>query len=167
MSIRPARPEDAFLLPAIERSAAQSFLALDNLAWLAGHDVLSVEQHLAFIAQGLHWLAVDERDQALGFVCASAQDDALHIEELSVAQASQGHGLGRKLLASVEAWGRGEGFRALTLTTFATVPWNAPFYARLGFQRLDDAQASEFLRWQLQHERALGLSNRCAMRKAL
>lgn len=167
MTIRPTRPEDAALLPAIERSAAQSFLTLDNLAWLAGHDVLSTEQHLGFIAGGLHWLAVDEHDQPLGFVCASAVDDTLHIEELSVAQSSQGRGLGRALLVRLERWARNADFKALTLTTFATVPWNAPFYARLGFQRLDDAQASEFLRRQLQHEQALGLPDRCAMHKAL
>jgi len=167
MLLRPTRPTDASQLPAIERSAAQSFSHVANLAWLAGHDVLSVEQHLAFIARGLHWLAVDEDDQPLGFVCASAQDRTLHIEELSVAQSSQGRGLGRALLGHLETWARGEGFQALTLTTFATVPWNAPFYARLGFLRLDAGAAGEHLRRQLQHEQALGLPDRCAMRKAL
>ncbi|MHA6195102.1 GNAT family N-acetyltransferase [Pseudomonas wadenswilerensis] len=167
MIIRPTRPSDATLLPAIERSAAQSFTATENLAWLAGHDVLSVEQHLGFIAQGLHWLAVDEHDQALGFVCASAVDDTLHIEELSVARSSQGQGLGRALVGHLECRARDAGFKALSLTTFATVPWNAPFYARLGFQRLDDAQAGEFLRQQLRHEQAIGLPDRCAMGKTL
>jgi len=167
MTIRSTRPTDAAQLPAIERSAAQSFTATENLAWLAGHDVLSVEQHLGFIAEGLHWLAVDEHDQPQGFICASAVDDALHIEELSVAQSSQGRGLGRALMTQLENWARDSGFKALTLTTFATVPWNAPFYARLGFQHLNDAQASEFLRQQLRHEQAIGLPDRCAMRKAL
>ncbi len=167
MIIRPTRPADATLLPAIERSAARSFATLENLAWLAEHDVLSEEQHLGFIARGLHWLAVDAHDQPLGFICASAVDDTLHIEELSVAQSSQGHGLGRALLGHLERCARDAGFKALSLTTFAMVPWNAPFYARLGFQRLDDAQASEFLRQQLRHELALGLPDRCAMGKAL
>lgn len=42
--------------------------------------------------------------------------------------------------------------RALTLTTFCDVPWNAPFYARLGFQRLTWQEAGERLRAILGHE---------------
>jgi len=167
MTIRPARPSDASLLPAIEQSAAQSFAAIEHLAWLAGHDVLSIEQHLGFIASGLHWVVLDDDDRPCGFLCASVQETALHIEELSVARSHQGLGLGRKLLAEVERWARAEGFTALTLTTFADVPWNAPFYARLGFQRLDEQALERFLGEQLRHEQALGLPNRCAMGKVL
>lgn len=167
MNIRPARPDDAALLPAIERSAAQSFGTLEDLAWLAGHDVLDVEQHLGFIARGLHWVAVDGGNQPLGFLCASDQGDELYIEELSVARPAQGKGLGRQLLQQVENRARAEGFKALTLTTFVDVPWNAPFYARLGFLYLDANQLSGFLREQLAHERAIGLPGRCAMGKTL
>ena len=31
---------------------------------------------------------------------------------------------------------RNSGFTAITLTTFADVPWNAPFYRRMGFVEL-------------------------------
>ncbi|MDG9882418.1 GNAT family N-acetyltransferase [Pseudomonas sp. GD04058] len=167
MTIRPARPDDAVVLPAIERSAAQSFAAIAHLAWLASHEVLGVEQHLAFIANGLHWVAVDDEDRPEGFLCASAQGHALHIEELSVARSSQGRGLGRELITHVQDKAAAAGFQALTLTTFADVPWNAPFYARLGFERVGAHQTSDFLRQQLQHEHALGLPGRCAMVKRL
>ncbi|OLS62692.1 GNAT family N-acetyltransferase [Pseudomonas putida] len=167
MRIRPARPDDATLLPAIERSAAQSFTVIDCLAWLARHDVLSLEQHLGFIASGLLWVAVDGDDQPCGFLCASAQGGDLYIEELSVARPHQGRGLGRQLLKHAEHRARASGYKALSLTTFAAVPWNAPFYARLGFQRLEARQASAFLHEQLRHEQALGLPDRCAMRKVL
>ena len=129
--------------------------------------MLSLEDHLGFIGNGLSWVAVDEADQALGFLCACRQQDALHIEELSVDRGQQGRGLGRRLIAAVEAWATGEGVAALTLTTFSDVPWNAPFYARLGFKRLDPARQSEALRQQLAHEQALGLPGRCAMSKTL
>ncbi len=167
MTIRPARPDDAVVLPAIERSAAQSFAAIAHLAWLTRHEVLGIEQHLAFIANGLHWVAVDDGDRPVGFLCASVQEHALHIEELSVARRSQGRGLGRELIMHVQGKAAAAGFRALTLTTFANVPWNAPFYARLGFECVDEHQASDFLRRQLQHEHALGLPGRCAMLKRL
>jgi len=38
------------------------------------------------------------------------------------------------------------GLPALTLTTFAYVPWNAPCYARCGFRVLDDAEITPGLR---------------------
>ncbi len=167
MTIRPARPADAFLLPAIEKSAAQAFTAIESLAWLAAHDVLDVEQHLGFIASGLHWVAVDDEDRPQGFVCASVQDTALYIEELSVARSHQGQGLGRQLMLAVEHRARAAGLAALILTTFSDVPWNAPFYRRLGFQCLDEQALDGFLCEQLRHERALGLPGRCAMSKAL
>lgn len=167
MPIRPARPQDAHLLPAIERSAAEAFLSVERLAWVAAHQVLSVEEHLGFINKGLLWVAVDDQDRPQGFLCASVQDGGLHIDELSVARSHQGQGLGRELIAVVEAWALAQCFTALTLTTFKDVPWNAPFYARLGFVALDDGQLQGFLQQQIAHEHALGLPGRCAMRKAL
>ena len=165
MNIRPTRPAEAPLLPAIERSAARSFLTIEGLEWLADHAVLSVEEHLAFIANGLSWVATDDADQPLGFLCASVQDGALHIEELSVHRDRQGQGLGRRLIAHAEARARATGLGGLTLTTFEDVPWNAPFYARLGFERLQDDRQTAFLRQQLAHEQAIGLPGRCAMSK--
>jgi hypothetical protein len=37
------------------------------------------------------------------------------------------------LLREVLAWLANVGHRLLTLTTFRDVPWNMPFYARMGF----------------------------------
>ena len=83
-SIRLATPTDAPLLPAIERSAAQTFVQVPALAWIAEHTVLSSVEHLEFVAAGLEWVVVDGRDRPIGFVCASAFDESLHIEELAV-----------------------------------------------------------------------------------
>lgn len=166
-TLRLATTEDARLLPAIEQSAAQAFVALPALAWIAQHTVLSRVDHLEFVSAGLEWVVVDERDQPLGFVCATAFDEALHIEELAVAHAHQAQGLGRRLIEVVRCHAEVRGFEALTLTTFVDVPWNAPFYARLGFDVLDEAGLSEMLRQQLAYETSRGLKGRCAMRLSL
>ena len=51
-------------------------------------------------------------------------------------------GLGRQLIARVVADARAAGARAVTLTTYRDVPFNAPYYARLGFRVVaDDADA--------------------------
>ncbi|PWB35050.1 N-acetyltransferase [Pseudomonas sp. SDI] len=161
---RLARPEEAAQLPPIEQSAAQAFLAIRQLAWLAGHGVLSAADHLQFIAAGLDWLVVDVEDKPLGFLCASVQGAALHIEELAISHEHQGHGLGRQLIGHVQAWAQAQGFTALTLTTFAEVPWNAPFYARLGFEAVEGPALGDFLQRQLAYEASRGLQGRCAMR---
>ena len=38
------------------------------------------------------------------------------------------------LIEHVAGWARAHGSPALTLTTFTEVPWNAPYYERLGFR---------------------------------
>ena len=61
------------------------------------------------------------------------------------------------------------GLPALTLTTFAYVPWNAPYYARCGFRVLDDAEITPGLRAIREQEAALGLDRwpRVCMRRDL
>jgi hypothetical protein len=38
----------------------------------------------------------------------------------------------------LHAWAQRHGLAALTLTTFTDVPWNMPYYERLGFRHLCD-----------------------------
>jgi hypothetical protein len=45
-----------------------------------------------------------------------------------------------------------DGRPALTLTTFRDVPWNAPYYARLGFVVIDSADHGPQLRALITHE---------------
>jgi hypothetical protein len=54
----------------------------------------------------------------------------------------------------------------VTLTTFRDIPWNAPFYARLGFRELQAEELTPALRARVAEEAAHGLpaSLRLAMR---
>ena len=164
MLVRLTRIEDVPLLPALERSAAQAFRQLPHLAWLADSDVMDETQHLAFVSEGCSWVAADDQGQALGFLCASVADDALHIHELSVRQEAQGQGLGRCLLDQARDAARLKGLAWLTLTTFDDVPWNAPFYQRYGFERLAARQLDQRLQAIICGELTHGLTDRCAMR---
>ena len=49
---------------------------------------------------------------------------------------------------------RSRGYAELTLTTYADVPWNAPFYAARGFRVVDDP--APYLQRQRAHEREQG-----------
>ena len=58
---------------------------------------------------------------------------------------------------------------ALTLTTFAEVPWNAPYYARCGFTVLDESAIGPDLRAVRAREADHGLDRwpRVCMRRTL
>jgi hypothetical protein len=78
-------------------------------------------------------------------------------------------GLGAALLDTAAAWAKQRGLAALTLTTYADVPWNAPSYQRLGFQIMTEAQLSEGLHRIREHEEARGLARwpRVTMRRPM
>jgi GNAT superfamily N-acetyltransferase len=166
VSIRLAQQSDAALLPDVERSAAQRFRELAELAWIADDAVTSADAHRGYIAQGTVWVADDRSAGLVGFLTAEAAGDELHIWELAVRHDFQGRGIGRRLvLAAVEA-ARARGLAALTLTTFRDIAWNEPFYARLGFETLDGPAIGTRLAAILEREAGLGLptERRCAMR---
>ncbi|WP_409317381.1 GNAT family N-acetyltransferase [Pseudomonas sp. KCJK9016] len=167
--IRPARPADAATLPAIERSAAELFRLDSALAWLADSDVPDAAQHLQAIEQGHVWVAENTVGQLAGFIRAVEIDHQLHVEELSVSQHFQGQGIGRELLLGVIEHARRQQLEAITLTTFRDLPWNAPFYQRMGFVPLNEMDAGARLIDVLKDEIAHGLPGvrRCAMRFTL
>jgi ribosomal protein S18 acetylase RimI-like enzyme len=78
------------------------------------------------------------------------------VEQISV---HPGHAqrLGKTLLDTAAAWAAERGLAALTLTTYSDVPWNAPYYQRLGFQIMAEAQITNGLRPIHEHEEARGL----------
>jgi len=166
--IRPTQTADVPLLPAIERAAAQAFLVLPQLAWLAEGNGISEKEHRQFVSTGKSFVAL-EGAVPVGFLLAERLDNALYIVELSVAQHAQNQGIGRQLIHFLAERARDEGYPALTLTTFKTVPWNAPFYARLGFEEIEEAQLTPGLRQKLANEAAHGLKreSRCAMRREI
>ncbi|MCK7147667.1 GNAT family N-acetyltransferase [Enterobacter bugandensis] len=164
--IRPTTLSDVAALSAIERAAAGRFRDIPELAWLADGEVIPAEQHLDYAERGLSWLAL-ANDQPVGFVLAEAHPSSLFIVELSVDLDWQGKGIGRQLIACVADCARKRGLTALTLTTFRDVPWNAPFYARLGFEMM--TRLTPELREKREEETAhdLAYDSRCAMRLPL
>ncbi|WP_455885924.1 GNAT family N-acetyltransferase [Pseudomonas rustica] len=167
MLIRPTLEGDVQYLPDVERSAAQAFVGWPALAWLAQGDVMDCAAHRAFVEAGGSWVAEDPAGHIVGFACARLADQALHLYEISVCQEAQGRGVGRRLLQQVVNAARCAGVRELTLTTFVDVPWNAPFYARFGFEVIDAELLGTRLREILANEQAHAFHGRCAMRLCL
>lgn len=162
LRIRAARPDEAELVREIEDSAARSFLASPH-AYAAAHPAHPAAVYAALAAEGLVLLAEDG-DEAIGFAACEAYADALHLKELGVRQGHQGRGAGAVLVAAVVEAARRRALPAVTLTTFQDVSWNAPWYARLGFEALGPEALGDRLARELAEETERGLSARCAMR---
>jgi N-acetylglutamate synthase-like GNAT family acetyltransferase len=81
----------------------------------------------------------------------------------------QGHGIGRELIAYVDRWAAGQQIPALTLSTFRSLPWNGPYYARLGFSEVPETELTPGLVRIQAAEAAFGLdpAERIFMRRAV
>lgn len=164
--IEPAQPAHLPLLPDIERASAALFPA-SVLPPALRQGVVSPLRLARAQAERRLWVALSPRGEPVGFALAEPGAEAAFLVELDVLPDHQRQGLGRRLIAATIDWARAGGHRSLTLTTFEHVPWNAPFYARLGFRFLADTELDERLARQLAGERSLGLKGRVAMALAL
>ncbi|MFN4163891.1 MAG: GNAT family N-acetyltransferase [Ferrovibrio sp.] len=165
-AIRSARPDEAGLLREIERAAAQAFSAVGYPA-LATGEPTAAEEFRAAAAEGMLAVAVGNNDRPVGFLLAAELDACLYVQELDVHPDHAGHRLAVRLFEAADAMARQRHLRALTLTTFRHVPWNAPYYARLGFVPMTAAGIGPDLRMVIERQRAAGLdmANRVAMRR--
>jgi ribosomal protein S18 acetylase RimI-like enzyme len=102
-----------------------------------------------------------------GFAMTEVVDDCLHLEAIHVDLDLQGQGMGSALLQEIFR-AEGEHFAAITLVTFADIPWNAPFYAKHGFRVLDELSPglSRIRRREI-HNGLDQLGRRVVMRRAL
>lgn len=168
MVIRAARESELPLISALEKSGDGLFRAA-GMDRVADAPAPEPDTYRPALQDGLLLVAVDERDAALGFVRLEMLDGDPHVEQVSVHPDCAGRGIGAALLAAAEQLARARGHRRMTLTTFRDVPWNGPYYTRLGWSTLRAADLPPELAATRQHERDLGLDEwpRQAMAKNL
>lgn len=157
MRIRPAAFGDLPALQDVERAAGAPFRDL-GMPEIADDEPPALDTLERFRRAGRCWVAADERDRPAAYLIAEPVDGALHVEQVSVHPRAAGRGVGRSLIAHAAAHARAEGLAALTLTTFAEVPWNAPYYARLGFRTLAGSDLTPGLRRIRAEESGHGLA---------
>jgi GNAT superfamily N-acetyltransferase len=168
MLIREARAAEIPRLREIDWDAGQIFRDI-GMPEAAEFEPRTLDELAAAQRDGLLWVAADEGDEPASFLVAVPLDGCLHVEQLSTAPAGARRGLGRALLDHAAARALAGGRPALTLTTFADVPWNGPYYERCGFRALGETELTPGLREIRAHEIALGLDRwpRIAMRRDL
>lgn len=147
----------------VERAAGARFRDF-GMADIADADptALSILQDRA--AHGRLYVAGFGNGAPVGFLIWSPKDGRAYIEEVSVHPEHAGRKLGARLIDALasDAYGR---FQCLSLATFRDIPWNAPYYASLGFAELPRGQAGpeHELSWQRQAEDGLDMSRRLFM----
>jgi GNAT superfamily N-acetyltransferase len=168
MRIRAARVTELPALQAIERAAGLMFRDI-GMPEVAEYDPWPLPVMAARRDTGRIWVVASDDDEPVGYLIADPVDGCLQIEQVTVHPGSARRGLGRALLDHAANQAAADGLPALTLTTFAHVPWNAPYYARCGFRVLDDAEITPGLQAIREHEAAMGLDRwpRVCMRRDL
>ena len=132
--IRPVRPDERSLLPALEAAADTMFGSL-GIGPLPGPS--TPEQF------GAALVVLVAGTPPVGLCRIDAVGDRAHLEQLSVHPDYTRRGLGRSLLRAAVEWAASHGYDELTLCTYRDVAWNGPFYASEGF--VEDGTADDWL----------------------
>ena len=100
-------------------------------------------------------LVVGPVGDPVGFAHVEMVDGFAHLAQVSVHPDAMRQGVGSALVRAAmrEAWDLG--YDRLSLTTYRDLPWNGPFYARLGF--VEAAHPEPFEVHRRQHEQRIGL----------
>jgi ribosomal protein S18 acetylase RimI-like enzyme len=156
LTIRQARLDDVPALIEIERAASETFRTL-SLDFVADDDAGSLEELAPYVHGERAFVATDALDFPIAYIILDVVDGAAHIEQVSVHPCHARQGIGRRLIDHAAVWARAHELRSLTLTTYLDVPWNAPYYRRLGFRHLSPDEETPGLRMIKRRERTAGL----------
>jgi ribosomal protein S18 acetylase RimI-like enzyme len=151
-----------------ERAAGQRFRACDDprIARCADDPPFTASELMRLIERGHAWVAT-QNGGVVGFIVVGTIAGCAHIEEVAVAPDAGRRGHGTALVHAAQAWGERNHLGAVTLTTFRDVPWNGPWYAKLGFRELAEHEWSPAIRALRDEEHRHGLESelRIVMRR--
>ena len=159
-TVRLAQIADVPFLADIERAAAQQFLPY--LSWLAISTALlegltTPGFLLRAQADNRLWVATCGH-QVVGFIVIKFLPDICFIVELDVHPDFGRQGIGSALVNACGQSARERGFNQIWLTTFRKIPWNIPFYQRLGFEVMSEDSWTWEIEAIVQHEARYGFA---------
>ena len=92
-----------------------------------------LDDYAARVSDGVVWV-IEEEFTVSGIIVLLPKADHLLLDNVAVAPARQGFGLGRRLLAFAEAEAVRRGYREIRLYTHQTMVENQRLYAALGYE---------------------------------
>jgi len=144
------------MLQDIERAAGAQFrdLGMHAVADDAPPDLETLHRYQR---DGRAWVFADDDDHPVAYLLVEAVDCRAYVEQVSVHPSHARNGIGRRLIDHADSWPAERRMPGLTLTTYVDVPWNGPYYQRLGFRYLRDDEIGDELRAIREREAASGL----------
>ena len=136
--IRPARAEEGPTLAAIVDAAYAIYIPR-----IGGKPGPMLEDYGDLAARGLAHV-LDRGGRIQGLVVLLEADGYMLLDNIAVAPEAQGQGVGRKLLAFVEAETVRRGYRELRLYTNEKMTENLTLYPKLGFTETHRARQAGF-----------------------
>jgi GNAT superfamily N-acetyltransferase len=166
--IRVARDDELAKLGEVERRAGQLFATTAH-AYLCDAPTLSLEILRAQHRCGAVWVATDKHDRPVGFAVAGELGGEAYLYEIDVDASHGRRGVGRLLMEAVFDWVRARDYPTLTLSTFVDVAWNAPYYAKLGFEVVSEDELTPAMVETRVHEAEAGflVERRVFMRRSM
>jgi len=154
VTIRAARPSDLRHLAAVEDAGVPLFSehfgdAIAPVLLTPAPSGLDRELEPGFL------LVAAVAGEVVGFAHVTDQDGHAHLEQLSVLPEHGRRGIGSALVQAAMEEARWAGYDDMSLCTYRDVPFNGPFYARLGFAEVERLEA--YQQRLHEHEIALGL----------
>jgi predicted N-acetyltransferase YhbS len=156
-TIRSARIEELHLLADIERSAAILFHDTPY-SFLVTAEPLSLDFVKQQFQLGLVWVAVDRNDVVVGYAIARDLDNTLYLQQIDVEPHHGRRGIGSRLVKAVCSRAKLHGYHLVSLSTFRDIPWNAPFYAKLGFRPVNEYELTPSFQQLRLKEAEVGLT---------
>jgi predicted N-acetyltransferase YhbS len=103
-------------------------------------DPLSLDFVQQQFRAGRVWVATDCHESVVGYAIAREVDNTLYLQQIDVAPEHGRRGIGTALVTTVCAWAKQQGYSIVSLSTFRDLPWNAPFYSKMGFYPVDETE---------------------------
>ncbi len=169
-TVRPARARDLDSIAPLEDSGLTLFESVlgDLTGTVLGESAMSGQER----AEKNGFLLVAETGESLvGFVHVLFLDGHAHLEQISVRPDHMRQGIGTALIEAACERLAAKGHGAVTLMTYADLPWNGPYYAQLGFAEVgDDEPRAAYQLRLVEVEERIGLGEfgrRILMRRGL
>lgn len=161
-----AGPSDIERIIAVDKAAGQMFAGTGLLPDEELED--HVPDHVLVDALRTNMLDVARLGDGtvVGFTLVSVRAGTLYLDQVSVHPDAGKCGIGTRLMRNIEQKAIELDLAEITLSTFRDVPWNAPFYASLGYKPIKRGELLEFmLDIENAQRRVMDVTKRVFMRK--
>jgi GNAT superfamily N-acetyltransferase len=141
--IRFAQSQELELLVAIDDDSAKLYATAGVAIDLPSTHPFIVDERRRWsesLQAGRTLLAMNESGDGVGFAVVDLLDGAAYLDQLSVRMSAMRRGVGTALVRAALALGHELGADAMWLTTYGHLPWNVPFYEKLGFVLMPEAE---------------------------